>query len=393
MSFSKPTWKARLSELEFDERELAEVLEVIDSEWITSGPRTEAFERAFAKTAGTADAVAVSNGTAALFLALKGIGIGPGDEVLVPSMTFVATAASVIHCGAKPVFVDIATLENPTMCPADTARKITPRTKAMIPVHYAGIPADMDRLCKLARTHRLRLIEDAAHAPGARFREQLCGSFGIAGCFSFFGNKNITTAEGGMITTSDLDLARRLRLLRSHGMTVSSWDREKGRPAHYDVLEFGFNFRFDDIRAAIGMAQLAKLEVFNQERATVIDRYNYRFDKAKLDVILPLAAIPESKTPAYHIYPVILPSPQTRDQVAEHLKNEGFQTSVHYPPIHRFSAFKRWSSEVNLPFTEAFASRELTLPLYPSLSPSIVDQIVAAIEGALTTKPQRRTRK
>src|SRR6185503_3355398 len=231
---------------EFDERELTVLLETIESDWITAGARTEAFEKQFARFAETREAVVVSSGTTALFLALKAIGIGPGDEVLVPSMTFVATAAAVIHCGARPVFVDIATLENPTMCPADAARKITSRTKAMLPVHYAGIPADMDRLCDLAASHRIRVIEDAAHAPGALFQQKPCGSFGVAGCFSFFGNKNITTAEGGMITTGDDDLARRLRLLRSHGMTASSWDRENGRAAQYDVLEIGFNFRFDD---------------------------------------------------------------------------------------------------------------------------------------------------
>src|SRR5438034_8844329 len=152
-------WKARLSELEFDENELLNVLETIDSKWITAGPRTEAFENAFASLCGTSDAVAVCNGTAALFLALKSLGIGPGDEVLCPSLTFVATAAAVVHCGARPVLVDIGTLDNPTMCAADAARKITARTKAMLPVHYAGIPADMDRLCDLAASNRLHVVE------------------------------------------------------------------------------------------------------------------------------------------------------------------------------------------------------------------------------------------
>ena len=196
-------WKARLSELGFDNEELGAVLETLDSAWITAGPRTQAFERAFAELTGTAEAVAVSNGTAALFLALKALGIGPGDEVLCPSMTFVATAASVMHCGATPVLVDICSLENPTMDPVDAAAKITPRTKAILPVHYAGIPADMDRLCALAKSKDLFMVEDAAHSPGARFAGRTCGSFGEAGCFSFFANKNITTAEGGMITTND----------------------------------------------------------------------------------------------------------------------------------------------------------------------------------------------
>jgi dTDP-4-amino-4,6-dideoxygalactose transaminase len=376
-------WKARLSELAFNELELAQVLETIDSEWITAGPRTEAFEKAFAKVAGTTEAVAVSNGTAALFLALKALGIGAGDEVLVPSLTFVACAAAVIHCGATPVLVDIANLENPTMCPDDASRKITPRTKAMMPVHYAGIPADMDRLCGVAEKHRLLIVEDAAHAPGARFRDRSCGSFGAAGCFSFFGNKNITTAEGGMITTDDAGLAQRLRSLRSHGMTVSSWDRDKGRPAHYDVVEFGFNFRFDDIRAAIGLVQLEKLQTFNRQRAQLVHRYNEGFLQANLNLIVPFAAVPDWKDPSYHIYPIVLSNALERDFIADRLKTAGIQTSIHYPGIHRFSAFRRMSDAVQLPFTDAFSERELTLPLYPSLSPSEVDHIIDIIHTAL----------
>jgi dTDP-4-amino-4,6-dideoxygalactose transaminase len=384
-------WKARLSELEFDDSELSQVRETIDSEWITSGPRTEAFEKAFAQFTGTAEAVAVTNGTAALFLALKALGIGPGDEVLVPSLTFVATAAAVVHTGAEPVLVDICSLENPTISPDDAAAKITARTKAILPVHYGGIPCEMDQLRNLASRHRLLLIEDAAHAPGARFQGIHCGNFGAAGCFSFFGNKNMTTGEGGMITTNDPELAKRLRLLRSHGMTVSSWDRDKGRSADYDVLEFGFNFRFDDIRAALGLAQLRKLESLNRQRAKLVQRYDRLFSEANVDVILPFASLPAAKQPSYHIYPIVLPSSAMRDSTAQHLKGCGIQTSIHYPPIHRFSAFARTNCEVHLPITEAFASRELTLPLYPSLSSSQVDQIVTAVRAAFLSKPRSQT--
>ncbi len=372
-------WKARLSELEFDERELSAVLETLDSEWITAGPRTETFEKAFASLTGTAEAVAVSNGTAALFLALKGLGIGPGDEVLCPSMTFVATAAAVLHCGAKPVLVDITSLEDPTMDPDDAAAKINSRTRAILPVHYAGIPADMNRLCALAEAHGLLLVEDAAHAPGARFAGKGCGSFGAAGCFSFFGNKNITTAEGGMITTNDPELAHRLRLLRSHGMTVTSWDREKGRPSHYDVLEFGFNFRFDDIRAALGIEQLRKLPQLNQRRAELVARYNVLLAESGQDLILPLASLNESREPSYHIYPVVFGSSHEREMMSELLKEEGVQTSLHYTPIHHFTAFRRLDPNIHLPVTEAFASRELTLPLYPSLSETTVDAIASYV--------------
>jgi dTDP-4-amino-4,6-dideoxygalactose transaminase len=362
---------------EFDERELEAVLATLDSEWITAGPRTEAFEKAFAGLAGTSDAVAVSNGTAALFLALRALGIGPGDEVLCPSLTFVATAAAVLHCGATPVLVDICSFENPTMDPDDAASKITSRTKAILPVHYAGIPADMDRLCELAAIHGLFLVEDAAHAPGARFAGKACGSFGAAGCFSFFGNKNMTTAEGGMITTSDPELAKQLRLLRSHDMTVTSWDREKGRPAHYDVVEFGFNFRFDDIRAALGLAQLEKLPRLNQRRAELVERYNAKFSEMNSGLAFPLASADRLKEPACHIYPVVFRSPERRDAVSELLKQEGIQTGIHYPPIHHFTAFRIVDSGVDLPVTEAFASRELTLPLYPSLTEAQVDEIVS----------------
>jgi dTDP-4-amino-4,6-dideoxygalactose transaminase len=376
-------WNARLSELEFDERELEGVLEAIDSEWITAGPRTEAFEKAFARLTGTDEAIAVSNGTAALFLALKALGIGPGDEVLVPSMTFVATAAAVIHCGAEPVLVDICSLQNPTMCPEDAAAKITTKTRAILPVHYAGIPADMDRLLPLAEKHQLLLVEDAAHAPGALHSSRPCGSIGAAGCFSFFGNKNITTAEGGMITTNDPELARRLRLLRSHGMTVSSWDRDKGRPSQYDVIEFGFNFRFDDVRAALGLIQLGKLPVLNRKRAALARRYNARFSEAKAGLILPFDALPEAKEPSYHIYPIVVPDSNERDALGDILKAAGIQTSIHYPPIHWFSAFRQSGRFADLPRTEEFASRELTLPLYPSLGAEKLDKIASVISGAL----------
>jgi dTDP-4-amino-4,6-dideoxygalactose transaminase len=265
------------------------------------------------------------------------------------------------------------------MDPDDAERKVTPQTKAILPVHYAGIPADMDRLTTLSATYGLAVVEDAAHAPGASYTNRPCGSWGAAGCFSFFGNKNITTAEGGMITTSDPELARRLRLLRSHGMTVNSWDREKGRPSHYDVVEIGFNFRFDDIRAALGLAQLQKLDALNKRRAELVRHYNRRFAQAGLDILLPLASVPEEKQPAHHIYPVVLASTDERDTVGDILKKAGIQTSLHYSPIHWFSAFQQVQPGLRLPITEDFASRELTLPLYPSLTEAQVDRIVSSV--------------
>ena len=372
-------WQARLSELEFDEKELTAVLDTLDSEWITAGPRTQSFEKSFASMTGAAHAVAVSNGTAALFLALKALDIGPGDEVLCPSLTFVATAAAIMHCGATPVFVDICSLEDPTMDPVDAASKITERTRAILPMHYAGIPANMSDINVLADAHNLTVVEDAAHAPGARYAGRGCGSFGAAGCFSFFGNKNITTGEGGMITTNDPALAERLRLLRSHGMTVTSWDREKGRPSHYDVLEIGFNFRFDDIRAAIGLVQLEKLEGFNAHRRNLVTSYNRRIKSSGLDLTLPFAWVPSYKKPSYHVYPVLLENEQERNRMEESLRMQGIQTSIHYKPVHTFSAFRKLQPGVSLPITEAFAARELTLPLYPSMTENQIDTIVSSM--------------
>jgi dTDP-4-amino-4,6-dideoxygalactose transaminase len=372
-------WKARLSELEFDENELLGVLEAIDSGWITAGTRTEAFEREFASMCGTSDAVAVCNGTAALFLALKSLGVGPGDEVLCPSLTFVATAAAVVHCGARPVLVDICSLQDPTIDPLDAEQKITARTKAILPVHYAGMPADMHGIARLAESYGISVVEDAAHAPGARFAGKACGSFGEAGCFSFFGNKNITTAEGGMITTSNPELARRLRLLRSHGMTINSWDRDKGRPAEYDVAEFGFNFRLDDIRAALGLAQLRKLEQINEKRRQLSDLYTHILSTLEPELILPFASLPANREPSFHIYPVLFPSREERNEMEELLRERGIQTSIHYKPIHWLSAFADIDPNLSLPVTEEFAARELTLPLYPGMMESHIDTVVSAM--------------
>lgn len=182
-----------------------------------------------------------------------------------------------------------------------------------------------------------------------------------------------------MITTCDPEVGKRLRLLRSHGMTVTSWDRDKGRPSHYDVLEIGYNFRFDDIRAALGLAQLAKLESLNQRRADLVRHYNDRFSKSGLNLILPFASIPEVKHPAYHIYPVVFPTMEERNEIADLLKEDGIQTSVHYSPVHGFTAFRKIVPGLSLPITESFASRELTLPLYPSLSEAQVDMIVSSV--------------
>ena len=377
-------WNTRLSELEFDGDELAASLSAIESGWITAGGRTAAFEEAFARVGGTSHAVAVSNGTAALMLALKAVGIGPGDEVLCPSLTFAATAAAIIHCGATPVFVDIASLADPTMDPVDAARKLTRKTRAILPVHYAGMPCQMDPLETLARDNNIVIVEDAAHAPGASYRGRRAGSLGTAGCFSLFGNKNITTAEGGVVTTNDPEVAERVRLLRSHGMTSTSWDKGNGRHPRYDVVEIGFNFRFDDIRASIGLAQLRKLDDINRRRGVLVAYYNARIRTDFPDLVLPLTTVTAERNPSYHIYPVVLASADERDRMESRLGEAGIQTSIHYRPVHELSAFQKLFPDVSLPRTEAYGNRELTLPLYSSMAPAQIDTIVDSMVHSYT---------
>ncbi len=377
-------WNTRLSELEFDGDELAASLSAIESGWITAGPRTKAFEEAFAQVAGTSHAVAVSNGTAALILALKAVGVGPGDEVLCPSLTFAATAAAIIHCGATPVFVDITSIEDPTMDPEDADRKRTGKTRAILPVHYAGIPCHMESLDTLAHDHNLVIVEDAAHAPGASYRGRRAGGLGTAGCFSLFGNKNITTAEGGVITTNDPEVAERVRLLRSHGMTSTSWDKGNGRHPRYDVVEVGFNFRFDDIRASIGLAQLRKLDDINRRRENLVAYYNERIRADLPELVLPFASVAADRNPSYHIYPIVLASAEERDRMETQFGESGIQTSIHYRPVHQLSAFRRLFPDVSLARTEAYGNCELTLPLYPSMAPTQVDTIVDSLVHAYT---------
>lgn len=377
-------WKNRLSELPFDGAETDAVIEALESGWITTGPRTAAFEEAFRRLSGTSHAVAVSNGTAALFLALKAAGVGPGDEVVCPSLTFAATAAAIVHCGATPVFADIVSLANPTLDPEDVARRITSRTRAILPVHYAGIPCEMDDLGALASSRGLVIVEDAAHAPGASYRGRRVGSLGIAGCFSLYGNKNLTTAEGGIITTSDPALADRLRLLRSHGMTSTSWDREIGSPAAYDVVEIGYNFRFDDVRAAIGLVQIEKLERNNGRRQLLAARYGAQLRTVGADLALPMESIAPDRVSAFHVYPVVCRSRSERDHLESELRRHGIQTSIHYPPVHQLTAFRRHVGAVSLPVTEEYGNRELTLPLHAGISDGEIDAIVDEIGRILS---------
>src|SRR5256886_7432942 len=234
------------------------MLETVRSGWWSMGPRVEEFEREFAAFCGAPHAIAVANGTASLHLALLALGCRAGDEVIVPSLNFVAAANAIVHTGAEPVFCDVIGPNELNLDPHDVAAAVTPRTKALLALHYAGFPCAMDQIAGIADRHAPAVLEDAAHAPGASFQGRMCGTLGQAGCFSFFSNKNLPVGEGGMIVTGDEELAKQLRLLRSHGMTTLTWDRHRGHASSYDVVLAGFNYRLDEVRAAGGIVQLSR---------------------------------------------------------------------------------------------------------------------------------------
>ncbi|MEZ5120420.1 MAG: DegT/DnrJ/EryC1/StrS family aminotransferase [Solirubrobacterales bacterium] len=273
MSATGTPFEIPLSDVRVAEDEIAAAADALRSGWLTMGPRTAEFETAFATRLGVRHAIAVASGTAALHLAYLAAGIGPGDEVIVPSYTFVATAAAVIACGATPVFADIAGAHDLSLDPADVERRITPRTRAVAVVHFAGYPAPVDRFQALCDDRGLALIEDAAHAPAATLNGRALGTFGLAGCFSLFSNKVLSVGEGGVVVTDDAAAAQRMRLLRSHAMTTGTLQRHLGRALSYDVVDVGFNYRLDEPRAALALARMAKLDAEIAARRALTRRY------------------------------------------------------------------------------------------------------------------------
>jgi len=377
-------WEVPLFDLSLDAAEQEAVLAVLKSGWLTQGERVAEFEQAFAERMGSRFAVAVSSCTAGLHLVVHALGLGRGDEVILPSLSFVAAANVTVQTGARPVFADIESFDRPLLDPTDVERKITDRTRAIIVVHYAGHPCNMTALCEVARRHNLDIIEDCAHAPLAEWDGRKVGTFGIAGVFSFFSNKNLATGEGGMIVTDDPTLAQRLALLRSHGMTHPTLDRHKGHAFAYDVSEPGFNYRMDEMRAAIGLVQLNKLELNNALRAQCAARYCELLPDLKWIQIPLLSQKAKGKRQksVYHIFPVILgDDAPPRDRLMEALRNDRIQTSIHYRPIHDFTFYRQCypTPDATLPVTSALAPRLLTLPLYPTLTVEQQEKVVASL--------------
>ena len=371
-------WRIPLADIDFGPEESNAVAEVINSKWLTMGSVTQEFEQAFSEYLGSNNAIAVANGTAALHLACLALNLNPGDEVIVPSLTFVATANAIRYTGATPVFADIVGESDLNISYQSIKKLITKKTRAIIVVHYGGYACHMPDIMALAREHNLKVIEDAAHAVGSELEERKLGSWGDLGCFSFFSNKNMTTGEGGMIVTDDESISQRLHRLRSHGMTTMTWDRHKGHAWSYDVVDLGYNYRIDEIRAALGMVQLRKLAKNNARRRQLTQLYREILQEMAPQIALPFST--HAGISAAHLMPILLPRSANRVNFMEQLKAHGIQTSIHYPPIHQFSAYQDFRKrDGSLSITEDIAAREVTLPLYPKMADDDISTISQAI--------------
>ena len=374
-------WKVPFFDLVLGDEEKKAAISVIEANWLTAGPRIMEFETAFSSVVGcNSDSVAVSSATAGLHLSLHALDIGPGDEVILPSLTFVACANAVRYVGAVPVFADINNELDWNISITDAKAKITPRTRAIMVVHFAGHPCDMDAFTVLCQNNGLVLIEDCSHAHLGTWKGRPLGTFGETGCFSFYSNKNMTTGEGGMVVARDRQLVERMRMLRSHGISSSTYERFKGHGYGYDVVELGYSYRMDEIRAAIGLVQLGKLRGFNMERKAHDERY-----RALISTHLPAVQIPfphENSESSFHIFPVLLPcNGKQRNEVFQAMGKRGIQCSIHYRPIHTFSAYQGVKADV--PVTDRIASSILTLPLFPSLTNRQMDMVVDVLGECL----------
>ncbi len=365
-----------------EEDDMRAVHDVLKTGWITTGPRAARFEQEFAQYIGARHALAVNSGTAALHLALDAIGINEGDEVLVPTLTFAATAEAVIYLKARPVLVD-CDAETFNLDPALAGRAITANTRAIVPVHFAGQPCDMDPLLHTARAHNLKVIEDAAHALPARYRGKIIGTLGDLTCFSFYATKSITTGEGGMVTTHDEGWADRMRVMRLHGISKDAWKRYTAEGSwRYEILAPGFKYNLTDMQAALGISQLLKCERLWSRRKALAARYT-----AELGALgaFDLPAVRPDVEHAWHLYVLrIRPAELTihRDRVIEELKQRGIGTSVHFIPLHLHPYYRdHWGyRRGDFPVAEDYFERCLSLPLYPAMSDDDQTRVIAALQ-------------
>ncbi|HLN01116.1 MAG TPA: UDP-4-amino-4,6-dideoxy-N-acetyl-beta-L-altrosamine transaminase [Bryobacteraceae bacterium] len=359
-----------------DEDDIREVVRTLRSDWLTTGPAVEEFERAFASYTGARHAVAVANGTAALHAAMFALGIGPGDEVIVPPLTFAATANCVVYQGATPVFADVVP-DTLLLDPACVDKKITPRTKAIIAVDYAGQPCAYDALRGMARAHGLALVADACHALGATYKGRRAGALADLSTFSFHPVKPITTCEGGMVTTDDPDLARRMRIFRNHGITTDHRERAQSGTCFYEMTDLGYNYRLSEVQCALGISQLRKLPAWVARRQQIAQQYDRAFEAAS--AMRPLRTRAEVSH-AYHLYVVRVVF--GRDALISALRENGIGANVHYIPVHLHPYYRqRYQLRPGLcPVAEKAYEHIVSLPIFPQMTDADVSRVTSAVE-------------
>jgi len=364
------------------EEEIQEVTDTIRSGWLTVGPKTNKFEEMFKEYVGSKYAVSTSSCTAALHLALVAFGVSSGDEVITVPFTFTSTVNVILHQQAKPVFVDIE-MGTYTIDVNQIEEKITEKTKAIIPVHYAGHPAEMDRIMKIAKQYELSVIEDAAHAIGAEYKGRKIGTIGDVTCFSFYATKNLATGEGGMVTTDAKEIADKIRLLRLHGISKDAWKRYTSEGSwYYEVIYPGYKYNMTDIQAAIGIHQLKKLEKMQKRREDIAKIYHEAFEN--MDTIT-TPVVKNHVRHAWHLYPILIETKKLRidrNQFIEALKAENVGTSVHFIPVHLHPCYrKRFGfKEGDFPVSEYVYEREVSLPIYPSMTGDEVEDVILAVK-------------
>ena len=349
---------------------------ILNNQILTGGPTLEKFEKMFAKFTNAKYAIGVSNATSALLLSLKSIGIKKGDEVIIPDMTFVATANAVIHAGGKPVLIDV-NLDDMNISIEEIKKAITKKTKAILPVHFAGKACNMEKIKKIAKEKNLFLIEDCAHAIGTSINKKHVGTFGEAGCFSFYPTKNITTIEGGMVITNSKKIAEKIKNYRNHGITKTLSQRYNlGKPWEYDVVEPGYNFRLDEIRSSLGISQLKRIKKMNGRRESVFNYYNKNLSKIK-GVEIPIKA---NGIDSHHLYIIRIKKNYSlsRDELFKKLSKGGISTTLHYKPLHLFSAYKKYR-KTNLKNSIQIFNEILSLPFFPDITKNQQNKVIKSI--------------
>ena len=374
-----------------DEEEVAAAAAVLHTEWLTTGPKVAEFEQAVADFVGAREAVAVSSGTAALHAAMAALGVGPGDEVIVPPLTFVATANAVVFQGGRPVFADIDP-QTLLLDPGEVEKKITPRTKGVIAVDYAGQPCDYDALRDLARRQGLFLVADACHSLGAEYRGRRVGTLADLTVFSFHPVKHLTTGEGGMVVTDDRELAARMRRFRNHGLDCDHHQRAQQGTWRYEMVELGYNYRLSDFQCALGLSQLRRLPKFLARRREIARRYDQALEGVPS---LSLPRVRPEVSHAYHLYVILLNLERLqhdREAIFQELRSLGLGVNVHYLPVYRHAYYQQRFKIPSraCPQAEAAYERLLTLPLYPAMSEAEVERVMALVTEVLEQGTIRR---